>query len=212
MAGAVNGSFRKSFVHSMSSAFSMYDEMVETCIHDVRTFIGDSLATGSPAQLTAARGKIDQGNSALTELQRELFLLPTNDRSAAQRRYQELRTRLAEAEQSLTSETQRLQLLGPNTYDVHRAATVDQALAKTAQFTEESVEIGHRIITNLGDQRQKLAHAHGNVDLINTSVDSTSGVLGKMESTQRQNNLIKMGVVALMIIAMLIILYLKFFK
>jgi hypothetical protein len=196
----------------MSSSFTLYDELVECCISDVQRFIGQSLATGSPAQLAAARGKIDEANSGLIELQRELFLLTTNDRSAAQRRYQQLRARLAEVEQSLASETQRLQLLGTNTYNAHRAATVDQALAATAQFGEESVEIGQRIITNLGEQRQKLEHAHGNVDLINTSVGSTSKVLGKMESTQRQNNFVKMGVVALMITAILIILYLKFFK
>jgi vesicle transport through interaction with t-SNAREs protein 1 len=196
----------------MASSFDLYEAMVESCISDVQTLIRDSLATASPARLTAARGKIDQANSGLTELQRELFLLPTNDRTAAQRRYQQLRTRLAEVEARLTTETERVQLFGPDGYDVHRTATVDQALARTAQFGEESVEIGQRIITNLGDQRQKLAHAHGNVDLINSSVDSTSKIVGKMEGTQRQSTFVKMGVVALMIIAMLIILYLKYFK
>jgi hypothetical protein len=193
------------------SSSTLYEEMVEKCLKEAQRVISESETNSpSPAPFAGARGRLDQALTGLNELQREILLLPTNDRLAAQRRYQELKSRVSQTEESLTAAMQRKQLLG-NSFNAHQAASVDHALARTAQFGAESVEIGERIIGDLSHQREKLTNAHGNVDLINTSVNSTGNLVGKMTKVQRQNNLMKWGMIALMIIAIGFVLYLKFF-
>jgi hypothetical protein len=190
---------------------SLYEEMIESCLNEAQRAIAEAQnAPPKNALLPGARGKIDQALTGLSELQRELLLLPTNERQSAQRRFQQLRSRVTQTEEALTAEGQRLALLG-DSYNAKRTAQVDHALARTAQMGEESVEIGERIIGDLSRQREKLTNAHGNLDLINTSVKSTGGLVGKMAKVQRQNNLMKWGLIVLMIIAIGIVLYLKFF-
>jgi hypothetical protein len=49
------------------------------------------------------------------------------------------------------------------------------------------------------------------VDLINSSVKTTGNLVGKMTKVQQQNNVMKWGVIVLMVLAIGIVLYLKFF-
>ena len=191
-------------------SFEFYEGHVQTCLEEARNLINSSQIKDNPKNLELARTKLDNAKSASEELQREIFLLPTNDRAFAQRRYQQLKEQISSIEDSIQSIINRQQLLGTN-YDLRKAASVDYSLSKAAQYGEESIEIGKGVLSNLSQQREKLLHGMENVDAIRTSVHNSSNIVRGMERTQRQNKMIMWGIVALLVLVMILIFYLKLF-
>ncbi|OHS99127.1 Vesicle transport v-SNARE protein [Tritrichomonas foetus] len=194
----------------MSSSYEFYESHIQTCIDEAHAFISEAQLKSNPQKLNDARQRVDQAKATSEELKREMFLLPTNDRAAAQRRYQQILERITRLEENLQSTINRQQLMGGE-YDLRRAASVDQSLARTASLGEESINIGKGILSNLSTQKDQLLGSMSNVDLINSSVSSTGRLVGKMERTQRQNKMIMWGVVVLLAVAILALFYLRYF-
>ncbi|KAH0795323.1 Vesicle transport v-SNARE protein [Histomonas meleagridis] len=191
-------------------SFDFYEGHVQSCLEEARNLINSSQIKDNPRNIELARTKLDNAKSASEELQREIFLLPTNDRASAQRRYQQLKEQIASIEDSFQSLINRQQLLG-NNYDLHKAASVDYSLSKAAQYGEESIEIGKGVLSNLSQQREKLLHGMENVDAIRNSVHNSSSIVNGMHAIQRQNKMIMWGIVVLLVLAILLILYMKVF-
>ena len=189
--------------------YSLYEEHIRSCIEEAQRLIADSQVHGTPGQLSEAQQKLSEARGAIDELQREMFMLPTNERAVAQRRYQSTKEQITQLEENIRMAESRQQLLG-NSYDLRRAASVDQSLAQAAQFGSESVEIGKGIIRQLSEQQEKLRNAHSNVGRIHSSVKVSEGLVGKMAKIQRENKMVAWGVVGLLVFAILLIFYLKF--
>ena len=190
-------------------SYSLYEDHIRSCVEDAQRLIADSQVHNSPVKLGEARQKLEEARAAVDELQREMFMLPTNERSLAQRRYQAAKDQIAHLEENVQNLESRQQLFG-NSYNLQQAASVDQSLAQAARFGDESVAIGQGIIKQLSEQREKLIHAHGNVEKIHTSVRTSGGLVSRMEKIQRENKMITWAVVGLLVFAILLIFYLKF--
>jgi hypothetical protein len=189
------------------TAIALYDELIEGCLASAeRVFADPQLrCTG----IHAAREALDRAHAGLKELERETLLLPTNDRQAGQHRFEQLRSRATRAEESLSAESKRLELLG-DARSAHHAASIDYALLQTVRLGEESVALGKRALTDLRKQKDVLTAAHQKVDTISTSVESTHKLVGNMQNVQRSNNAMKWAAVALMVLAIGLVAYLKF--
>ena len=185
------------------SNFSFYESHVVACIDEARQLIDSS-------NLQLARSKLESARSASEELQREIFLMPTNDRAAAQRTYDRLQAQITEYEKSIDDTKNRQKLLGGN-YNLRRAASVDEHLAHTVDLQEESNEIGIGILSRLKEQRDTLNRSAEKVDLIHNSVNGSGKILGEMEAAQRKNKLIMWSVVGLLVLSFIILFYIKEF-
>lgn len=192
------------------SNFSFYESHVASCIDDARELIDEMRADGGQRSAQLAQAKLDSAKSALEELRREIVLMPTNDRAAAKRSYDAIQQQVAQLDEELRSAAKRQQLLGGG-YNLRRAASVDEQLMQTVDMQQESNEIGVGILTRLREQRDTLTRSADNVNLINSSVSGTGNILGKMEAVQRRNKMIMWGVVGLLVLAILIMFYLKIF-
>lgn len=193
----------------MSSSFEFYKTTIQTCLDEASSLINEASVNHSQQKLQDARQKVDQAKAATDELKREIFLLPTNDKAEAQRQFQKFVEQINRIENSFNS-INRQELIG-GSYDLRRAASDDHNLAIASQNFNDTIEIGHGILTNLGNQKDKLIGTMSKTDQINTSVGSTSRLVGKMMKTQRQNKLIMWAVVALLVIAIVILYYVRYF-
>lgn len=194
----------------MSSSFEFYKLTIQTSIDEANSLISQASANYSPQLLQEARQKVDQAKAAIEELKREIFLLPTNDKAEAQRQFQKFLEQISRIENNFDS-FNRQELIGGNSYDLRRAAADDQNLAIASRNFNDTIDIGHGILKNLGDQKNTLLGTMNKTDQINASVGSTSRIVGKMMKTQRQNKLIMWAVVALLVIAIVILFYVRYF-
>ena len=195
------------------SAFEFYESHIETNLNHAQSLIASAQSQPdnvSKDSYQEARRRIDQAKAALEDLKREMFLLPTNDRAAAQRRFQQFKENCDRLENSLQNNINRLQLMG-GSYDVRMSAAVDQSLAQTSQICAETTEIGHGILANLNSQKKTLMGSMSNVDEIHRSVSGTKRLVNKMQQIQRQNKFIMWAVVGLLVAAIVILFYLRFF-
>lgn len=193
----------------MSSSFEFYKSTIQTCIDEANSLLNAGQMNYSPQKLQEARQKVEQAKAAIDELKREIYLLPTNDKAEAQRQFQKFMEQISRLEEGFNSYN-RQELIG-GSYDLRRAATDDQNLAIASQNFNDTIEIGHGILSNLGNQKETLLGTMNKTDQINSSVGSTSRLVGKMMKTQRQNKLIMWAVVALLVIAIVILFYVRYF-
>lgn len=193
----------------MSSSFDFYKSTIQTCIDEANSLINEASMNYSPQILQEARQKVDQAKAAVDELKREIFLLPTNDKAEAQRQFQKFLEQISRLEDNFNS-FNRQELIGGG-YDLRCAAADDHNIAVASQNFHDTIEIGHGILTNLGNQKETLLGTMNKTDQINSSVGSTSRLVGKMMKTQRQNKLIMWAVVALLILAIVILFYVRYF-
>jgi hypothetical protein len=176
----------------------------------VEALIAGYHTTGTPTGLSDARTRLVEAKALLGELDRDLFMVPVNDRERTKRRYKELGTRITTLEDQVDQAQKRVALLG-SAHNVRQSAAVDTSLAQTAEYGAESVELGQRILADLGDQRAKLQNAQGNLDSIHSSVANTGKLVGKMTQVQNRNLMMRYCALSLIILAIGMVLYLKFF-
>jgi hypothetical protein len=198
------------YVSGMSvPPLTYYEEAVAGCLADGEAALANTTLPAS-TRLSEAERQLDRAKAACEELQQGLFLFPVSRQSSVQKKCEKMREAINELENECKAFGNREHLLGGN-YDFRRAMSVDESLAKTEMFSNESVEIGQGIISDLNGQEERLMRARHNTDLIHGSVAKTSHLVGKMSLIKRQQTRTVWAVVALLGIAIICIIYIKLF-
>lgn len=192
------------------SSFEVFESHISQCITEAQNLLREATLQGNPSLITEAKKKIDDARVTSGELQRELVMLPTNDKQQAQRRYQTIKEQIADLESRIQSTYDRQQLLGES-YDLRKSASNSANLNKIQQYGVEAISFGTEVKSNLKSQRERLLNIDNNINSTDTIVSSASNMIGSMTRTQRTNKIIMYAVVALLVFAIVFIIYLQVF-
>jgi hypothetical protein len=186
-----------------------YEETIRGYINEARAVLTNAVTAG-PARINDALRKLSKAKSTLTDLQREVFLLPVKKRRSINKKCEAMRQMVTELDEEFRHLAVREQLLGSE-HDLQNSLSIDQSLAKTELYGEESLEIGQGIISDLSRQAERLRGARDNTDLIRGSVANTGRMVGRMEAVQRRKRIITFLVVVMLVFAIFCVIYIKLF-
>ena len=194
--------------------FEYYENLVQDSIEQSNNLVNQSTALTGQAKidiLNQALVKVDESKNLMGEMQNSLIFLSTNERSSAQRKMQLFNTRIKEIEGRIETNKQKAKLFSnANMNPLVNQESPSESLSKTQNAIGSACEIGKGIISTLRDQHDKLMNAKTNADAIKASVANTATHVSRMERVAKQNKLIVYIVIGLLVIAILLLLYIKF--
>jgi len=193
-------------------SFEFYESHSQSCIDSAMSKLNSSSEFAGQQKLDKIKEAQDyllQAQEGIAELQNGIILLPTNERTASQRRLQLLQNRVKEIEDLISNAKQRQRLLG-HSQDLKTNAAADESMRQTINSLSEGTEIGKGILASLSTHREKLVNAHSNLNQMSTSVGSSTTIVNRMESVQRNNKIIMWIVIILLIGAIAFLLYMPF--
>ena len=193
-------------------SFEFYESHSQSCIDSAMSKLNSSSEFAGQQKLdkiNEAQDYLLKAQEGIAELQNGIILLPTNERTASQRRLQLLQNRVKEIEDLISNAKQRQRLLG-HSQDLKTNAAADESMRQTINSLSEGTEIGKGILASLSTHREKLVNAHSNLNQMSTSVGSSTTIVNRMESVQRNNKIIMWIVIILLIGAIAFLLYMPF--
>ena len=193
-------------------SFEFYESHSQSCIDSAMSKLNSSSEFAGQQKLdkiNEAQDHLLQAQEGIAELQNGIILLPTNERTTSQRRLQLLQNRVKEIEDLISNAKQRQRLLG-HYQDLKTNVAADESMRQTINSLSEGTEIGKGILASLSTHREKLMNAHSNLNQMSTSVGSSTTIVNRMESVQRNNKIIMWIVIILLIGAIAFLLYMPF--
>ena len=193
-------------------SFEFYESHSQSCIDSAMSKLNSSSEFAGQQKLdkiNEAQDHLLQAQEGIAELQNGIILLPTNERTTSQRRLQLLQNRVKEIEDLISNAKQRQRLLG-HYQDLKTNVAADESMRQTINSLSEGTVIGKGILASLSTHREKLMNAHSNLNQMSTSVGSSTTIVNRMESVQRNNKIIMWIVIILLIGAIAFLLYMPF--
>lgn len=86
------------------------------------------------------------------------------------------------------------------------------SLERTHRMALEAEQIGANVLSDLRRQREQLTHAARTLRDTDQDLDTSNRILREMLRRMRTNKVITIGVIALLVLAILLVLYVKIFR
>jgi vesicle transport through interaction with t-SNAREs protein 1 len=195
-AGALQGEQKKQKVNEIKSGLDDAESLIRKMDLEARS-LQPSVRAGLLAKLREYKSDL---NNLKSELKRISTVVPKPG----------AREDLLESGMSDTlaaSQDQRSKLL----MTTDRLGQSTDRVRESRRTMLETEELGVSILQDLHQQRQSLLHAHSNLNGVDDNVGKSKRILGAMSKRMDRNKWIIGSIILALIIAILIILYFRFF-
>lgn len=87
-----------------------------------------------------------------------------------------------------------------------------ESLARSHLIAIETENIGHEVISELGEQREALLRTRGNLENANEQLNNARSITKKMARNLFYNKILLISIIVMEIVILIILSYLKFFR
>ena len=163
--------------------------------------------SGNHSVFNSYKMKVEETQSLLAELKKTGQLLSSDQQISVADGYLSLEKQVSQLV-TLSNKFQRDELFG-NSQPTD--ASIDHYIDNITRSVQEGYEHGINTRNALSNQRSKLNHANNGLEEVLLSVEDSRHVVGIMKKVQGQKKLVTYVIVGLLGLAIVLILYIKFF-
>lgn len=99
----------------------------------------------------------------------------------------------------------------PSQQLLHQESSPQGRLERTQRMALEAEQIGANVLGDLRRQREQIQHSNRILHDTDQDLDSSNRILREMLRRMRANKLVSLGIIALLVLAILLVIYAKLF-